>query len=772
MLPARRTLLQACMPRLRLKPWTGISVVLAALAAPLCLPAVAMAQDAALPAAQAPEPGGPQAAASAPRVVDPQAPIAFEADRVEYRQNDDAVIASGNVVLRQNDRSLRTDSVTWDRNTGKIFASGNVRMVDEDGNELYTDTLELTDEFKTGAMENLLIALREGGRLAARTGRRLDNGDVVLTNAAYSPCEIETLDGCPKTPTWRITAGQVVYDEDTRLIRFRNARLELFGVRLLPLPGLSITTDGRAMSGLLPPDFSSSPSNGIEVSQGWYQRFGPNRDGLVRAHVYTDAPPMISGQYRALTDKGAYQITGYATGSQRVPVGSGAGTAQSDFRGYFYANGRFQLTPEWSVTASLRRATDRTFLRRYDLSRDDRLRSMVDVERISDNSYLSIAGWATQTMRVADSQGQVPVALPAIDYRRQFFDPLLGGRMELQLNSLAILRSAGQDTQRAFAGAKWELRRLTGLGQEITLTGLLRGDVYHSQDNDLTATASYRGNPGWQGRGIATAAADVRWPLVGQVFGGTQVLTPRLQLVASPRIRNLAVPNEDARAIDLEDSNLFALNRFPGYDRVEDGVRVTYGFDWQFERPRWRIKTTIGQSVRLTRNNTLPPEGTGLASRTSDIVGRTEVRFRDFVKFTHRFRLDKDNLSVRRNELDATVGSARTYAEIGYVRLNRNITTTDEDLQDREELRFAGRVAFARYWSMFGSAVVNLTDRREDPSNTSDGFQPLRTRVGVAYQDDCLELALTWRRDYVATGDASRGNSFQIRFAFRNLGFR
>ena len=38
-----------------------------------------------------------------------------------------------------------------------------------------------------------------------------------------------------------------------------------------------------------------------------------------------------------------------------------------------------------------------------------------------------------------------------------------------------------------------------------------------------------------------------------------------------------------ARAVDLEDSNLFALNRFPGYDRWEDGSRVTYGVDWAFE---------------------------------------------------------------------------------------------------------------------------------------------------------------------------------------------
>ena len=66
-----------------------------------------------------------------------------------------------------------------------------------------------------------------------------------------------------------------------------------------------------------------------------------------------------------------------------------------------------------------------------------------------------------------------------------------------------------------------------------------------------------------------------RWS--ARLFGGTQRLTPRVQLVLTPPTRNLSIPNEDARAVDLEDSNLFALNRFPGYDRWEDGSRVTYG---------------------------------------------------------------------------------------------------------------------------------------------------------------------------------------------------
>ena len=317
------------------------------------------------------------------------------------------------------------------------------------------------------------------------------------------------------------------------------------------------------------------------------------------------------------------------------------------------------------------------------------------------------------------------------------------------------------------------MRRITSFGQEVTLTALARGDVYHSDANALTPTVIYRGNPGWQTRGVATLALDIKWPLVGSFLGGTQVLTPRFQIVASPTLRNLEVPNEDARAIDLEDSNLFALNRFPGYDRIEDGTRFTFGIDWQFERPGWRINTTIGQSYRLTNRPTLLPDGTGLSSRTSDLVGRTEVRFRDLVKFTHRFRLDKDNFAVRRNEFDAAVGTQRTYLEVGYLRLNRDISGGIEDLKDREELRLAGRVGFARYWSVFGSGVFDLTGVNDDPRLTNvDGFQPIRTRLGVAYQDDCLEFDLTWRRDYVATGDARRGNTFQIHIAVRNLGFR
>ena len=708
-----------------------------------------------------------QPATEAPREID------FEANEIAYDSENDIVTASGFVILRSEDRSVRAQRVVWDRKSGQIVASGDVRFVDEEGNQLYTEQIELTDEFEAGAMADLLLALREGGRLAARGGARQEDGSIILTNAAYSACAVVDPEGCDKDPSWRITAERVTYDPADNRVRFKDAYLELFGARLLPLPGLSLRTDGRPVSGVLIPDFRVSESNGVEVSGSYYWNLAANKDLTATGYLFSEAPPMVSAQWRHLTDKGAYQITGYATHSRRISRFSGIPESESDPRGYLFANGQFQFDPQWSLTGSIRLASDRTFLRRYDISRDDRLRSTINLERITGSSYLSIAGWATQTLRLDAPQGPVPLVLPVIDYRKRMRDPLdIGGTLELQANSLALVRDEGQDTQRAFAKAEWNLKRLTNLGQVVTLTGLVRGDVYHSDENALTTTAIYRGESGWQGRGIAVAALDMEWPFVGEALGGTQVFTPRVQFVASPPIRNLAVPNEDSRAIDLEDSNLFALNRFPGYDRVEDGARVTYGFDWELQRPGWRVKSTIGQSYRLDKDATLLVDGTGLSERVSDFVGRTEVRFRDFVKLTHRYRLDKDSFAIRRNEFDATIGDRRTYAEIGYLRLNRDIAAGIEDLQDREELRVATRVAFARYWSLFGSGVFNLTDAEEDPSFNSDGFEPVRTRLGLAYQDDCLELGLTWRRDYTTSGDAQRGNTFQFYFALRNLGFR
>jgi LPS-assembly protein len=150
-------------------------------------------------------------------------------------------------------------------------------------------------------------------------------------------------------------------------------------------------------------------------------------------------------------------------------------------------------------------------------------------------------------------------------------------------------------------------------------------------------------------------------------------------------------------------------------------------------------------------------------------VGRTRIRYGRFIDITQRYRIDKSNFAVRRNEVDLTIGTQQTYAQVGYLRLNRNIDPAIEDLRDKEELRLAARVLFRRYWSIFGATVIDLTDKSEDPLSLADGWQPVRHRLGIQYEDDCLQVGFTWRRDYEQIGAFRKGSTFSLHLAFKGL---
>ena len=699
--------------------------------------------------------------------------VDFSANEVIYDSRADVITASGQVRMSRDGNYLAANSVSWDRKSGRVMAEGDVVVVNPEGDKLIGDRVDLTDTLRDGTIENLLVVLESGGRIAAARGSR--TGDrTELVNAVYSPCPVTTDSGCPKNPSWKITAARVSRDATTGRIRFAGGRLNILGVAIPLLPIFSIGDGSQkgGVTGALVPDIRVDSNNGLELSVPYYWRVDRNRDLTITPHLYTHSAPAIEGRWRHLTENGAYQLGAFLTYGD-IPDPDRFDLTPTDrrgVRGYFEGNGRFQLDPYWTVTGSLRAATDKTVARRYDITRDDRLRSFISAERIAIDSYVAIEGWAFQGLRSTDDQERIPIALPAVDARFRLADPILGGKVEVQANSLAILRRDGQDTQRAFASARWDLRRITRMGQELTLTAFGRADAYHTDEAADTAVDIYRGKDGWQFRAIGALAADLRWPLIGPLLGGTQRLTPRVQLVLTPPTPNLKIPNEDARAVDLEDSNLFALNRFPGYDRWEDGSRVTYGVEWALDRPKWSVMAVVGQSYRLTREPSIFPDGTGLTDRFSDIVGRTRIRFGRFIDLTHRYRVDKDNFAVRRNELDLTVGTDLTYAQIGYLRLNRDISPTVEDLRDKEELRLAGRWQFQRYWSVFGSTVLDLTGKDEDPLSLADGYEPVRHRLGITYEDDCLELGVAWKRDYERIGEFRKGSTFSINFALKGIG--
>lgn len=697
--------------------------------------------------------------------------IEFQADRLDYDEQSDFVTATGNVVVNRDGQQLTADTVTYDRKQGVVAASGNVLIDLGDGLQAVADDFELDDSLKDGVVENVLLILSDGSRMAANRAVREDER-TTLERAVYSPCAvIDDKTGCPINPVWSLKAVRVVHDPVRGRIFYHRPRLEMWGVPVMVLPRLSHPDKfDHSYSGILTPDIGYSRELGGELELPWLWAISPERDLKLTGHIYTNVNPVLGVEYRHLFPGGPLRLAGRIThaGKQVTdPVTGGVVTGHSRIRGYFEGNGQLQHGNGWRSTFSTRLTTDDSFPGYYQISLDTRLRSTYALENFSDGRYFSVRGWAFQGLRPDDSSRTTPIALPLVDLLWRLDGRPLGGQVMLTANSLGIYRREGQSMARALASARWDRSFLTPMGQRLTLTALARGDVYHTNDSHLEQPL-YAGADGWRVRAIPLAAADIEWPMAGPLFGGSQTLTPRVQLVASTTSANRSIPNEDARAIDLEETNLFSLNRFPGYDRWEGGVRVTYGADWTWRKPGWEIRGQIGQSYRLDKQRDIFPDGTGLSDRFSDFVGRASIRVGDWVEVVQRLRLDKDSLAIRRAETDVALGSRKTFVSLGYLRFNRDIDL--EDLTDHQELRVGARVAFARYWAIFGSAVVDLTTEKDNPATTSDGWQPIRHRLGISYLDECFDFSVAWKRNYVDNPNQRRGNSFMLSLALRNLG--
>ncbi len=218
----------------------SIGLCLTALPLFLALPSAASAQEASPPAQAEAEPQ-----------------IEFSADEVTYDTKADVVAAQGQVRMDRDGNYLAADRVSWDRKSGRVIAEGNIVIVNPEGDKLIGERVDLTDTLRDGTVENLLLVLESGGRIAAVRGSRSET-QTELVNAVYSACPVTTDTGCPKNPSWKISAARIVQDRTTGRIRFSGGRLTILGVTLPLLPVFALVVERRR----------------ADMAERWFPAFG------------------------------------------------------------------------------------------------------------------------------------------------------------------------------------------------------------------------------------------------------------------------------------------------------------------------------------------------------------------------------------------------------------------------------------------------------------------------------------------------------------------
>ncbi|MPY69971.1 MAG: LPS assembly protein LptD [Alphaproteobacteria bacterium] len=680
-----------------------------------------------------------------------QGPVLFRADRVNHDRELGIVVATGNVEMTHGDRTLLADTVSYNQRRNLVTATGHVSLLEPTGDVLFADHVELTDDFKDGIIENLRVLMSDDARIAAVGGRRTGGNITEMRNAVYSPCR--TCAGrTTGTPIWQIKAVKIVHNQKEQIVEYNDAFMEFFGVPVAYTPYLSHPDPTvKRKSGVLAPSYGGDSELGVTLQVPYYLNIAPDKDATLRPTITTNEGLVMAGEYRQRFTDGKLKLD--ASGTHGSKNGG-----EDGFRGHFFGDADFDLNNTWRTGGQVRLASDDTYLQRYDIDSTDVLENRLFVEGFRGRSYAQVEGYHWRGLRQNDDPSTTPVVAPLANFNFLGEPGDGGGRWEMDANMLVLTRTGGTDSRRLSLTSGWRLPHIARSGEVYSLWATLQSDAYLVDDVQEPGKATGDTSSGLAGRLFPRIGMDWRYPFASHSARYTQVVEPVVGVALSPNGGNPDdIPNEDSQDFEFDDTNLLSANRFTGLDRVEGGQRLYYGMRFGvYGGAGGASSVFVGQSYRPRTDDTFA-EGSGLSDHFSDIVGSVQIKPLNLVDLDYRFRLDKDDLTPRRNEVQFSIGPPALRVTGNYLFVDQG--TVDREFGTRSEISGMISSQITRDWRF---AVFTRRDL-EDDSTLNHGFQ-------LTYLCDCFTAHLSFVRTFTQDRDVRPSDTILLRLVFKNLG--
>jgi LPS-assembly protein len=678
--------------------------------------------------------------------------ILLQANEVVYDIDNQIITARGKVEIDYGGRILLADSVSYNQKTDTVTANGHVSITAPNGDVAFANRVVLHDKMRDGALQGFAALIGKNGRMVASSAKRTAGRFTEALNAAYTPCKVCAKKG-QRTPLWQVKSYRVVYDQVRHKIEFRDATLEFFGVPVFYTPYYSQPDPTvKHSSGILSPVVGTSTTLGSFVKVPVYVSLSDSQDLTIEPWLTARNGQVLEGEYRQRFSNGGFWVQ---TSVAHNPNG-GIDADEAQTYAHLFGSGKLQLNDHWHVGFDAQLAVNDTYLKRYDISSEDRLTNDIYVESYAGRSRFAVTGYFFEGLRATDNSRTIPFVLPLVEYTFIPERDILGGQFRFDFNTVSLAREdptnvLGTNDQRLTAEVRYRIPYITPNGQMISLTADARGDVYHTDPANPLGIPGLPGSPKFISRGIPYVALDWRWPFISGVSRSTSfVIEPIMQGILQPYGGNpIGIPNEDSTSFEFSDANLFSFDRTPGYDIVESGPRLNAGLRAAAIFDGGEIEALLGQAFRPKRDNQFTVQS-GLNRTVSNLVGRFDVKLPPYLDVTERFQVDESTGSIERNEVYATGTLGRSSARISYVRLPQDASL---GLPAREEVNAQAIVGLFDHWALLAAADRDLKNGKL-----------LDTELGGGYEDECLNISIAYRRRYTSDRDVPPSTSIILRF--------
>jgi LPS-assembly protein len=695
--------------------------------------------------------------------ADEKSPVDFAADTVEHDETGEILTAMGNVELVQSGRIVKADKIIYNLKNDAVVASGNVVMNEPTGDTYFGDEVKLSEKMSRSFIQDLKGILIDGARITAVDGERVAGKYTTLRQASYTPCK-PCKANPEKPPLWQLVADKVTHHEDEKRISYKNARFELMGVPIAYTPYFS-HPDGteKQKSGFLTPAIGLDSQKGANYQQNYYWAIAPDKDATVGAIIMEKNAPVLLGEYRQRFDNAKVEVEGSTTYSTRTNKVAGQNQdVAEEVRGHLSGNAQWDMNDKWRSGAKVNVTSDKQYLRQYDLDNEDVLENEIYAERFEGRDYTVVRALSFQDVRTSQRNVDQPSVVPEV--KANFVgkpNNTLGGRWDAEISTLGLYRDgSGQDMARGSVKIGWERKFTSGFGLVSVANVLSRADLYSVTDRDVSVAGASSDANATTARGFVQGNVMTSYPLVNSFEDMQWVVEPLVAVTLASDVNEEGkIPNEDSQDVYLDALKIFNPNRFPGHDRVEDRSRVTYGMRTGFYGYKGnKGEIFLGQSYRFDDNGTPFPAGSGLSEQKSDYVGMITSSIGSYLDLDYRFQVDSDALRSRRHEVGAliTAGPLSLYNQYFYA---GSLAGTDLN-ETREQLLTSAQLMVADNWAVHGSTRYDLGE--------DEGLR--EASYGLSYLGQCMTVSLTGQRTLTDGSSGDSGTEILLRLGLKNLG--
>jgi LPS-assembly protein len=770
--------------RSRLGRWLGWAAAPALLLAcatllTLSLPRTALAQDPSLSVPQASQkssfpkqPGG--IFGPAPK-IDRAQPLYMQADQLIYDTKGNRVIAQGNVEIYYNNFILTADQVIYDQGVNKLIAEGNAQLKDPNGSITRADRLEALDDFRDAFVQSLSVVTKDDTRIAAQKAVRREGNVTEFERGRFTPCRSD--EGMP--PLWCLSAARIVHDQKAATITYQDAQFELFGVPILYFPYFQHPDPSvKRQSGFLMPGYSNSSTLGFSVEVPYYFAIAPNADFTFHPKWFSEHGVLWQGEWRHRLATGQYNMKIAAIDDDAPEALSNEG-----WRGSIETKGQFSLSSWWRYGWDVTLESDESFRRFYRLDpilQTDRV-NVAYLQGMSERNYFSAKMYHFGSLLFQESDVANSRVHPVIDYDYIVGTPVVGGELSFTTHARAMTRTDGTNTNHALVEANWRRKMIDSIGQVWTPFGNVRGDVYSWTDARDPNNPDQFIPDDTILRGTGQAGMLYSYPFVAHAGWASHVFEPTAQVIVRPnRIDQRRTPDEDARSLVFDDTLLFDIDRFSGYDRLETGTRLNVGIQYTMQGNNGMYaRAVFGQSIHLAGDNAFVNPGntlgpivdndqtyvgnfspdSGLQNDRSDYVAGLYMSPFSGLSLVTQGRFDENDWSLRRNDTYLQANYGPLLAQVGYTYTSFESLFGEFDAQQE----ILGTLGFrlTDRWSVLGQMRYDITDERR-----------VQDLIQLKYQDECFVLTASYIETFVENEalDLRPDRTLMLRFELKHLG--